>query len=156
MPRLGAQTLRREQSALLCSICADRPHDALLLPCKHQNVCMQCAKSCQSCPFCRVKITGRELLTPAAAVPLVCTYTHTYAFSLSPHHLLRHTGMHTHTQPQALSCALADSRKQKSCKRVSFRQMRLGAKLLLIRTDTRFTFAHTLTHTHTITFLFVC
>ena len=40
-----------------CDVCFMSEKDALFLPCKHNCVCVLCAKNLNACPICRGKIT---------------------------------------------------------------------------------------------------
>lgn len=39
-----------------CTICEDAPVNAVFLECGHLGCCMNCAKKCKICPFCRAPI----------------------------------------------------------------------------------------------------
>ena len=42
----------------ICTLCCDEERDILFLPCSHLITCKKCAFKLQTCPNCRVKITG--------------------------------------------------------------------------------------------------
>ncbi|KAI9478808.1 MAG: hypothetical protein EXX96DRAFT_572368 [Benjaminiella poitrasii] len=42
-----------------CNICFSEPQNIMLLPCKHDGICLQCAKILITCHLCRTKITDR-------------------------------------------------------------------------------------------------
>jgi hypothetical protein len=44
-----------------CEICLDetKPRDTILFPCLHMLYCWDCVSSTDTCPYCRVKISGR-------------------------------------------------------------------------------------------------
>ncbi len=56
------------ESVALCNICVDRPASCVLMPCKHENLCMKCANNMTQCPFCRTQIASRDLVKSATAV----------------------------------------------------------------------------------------
>ena len=36
-----------------CCICMCVPPDSVFVPCGHSCACLECAKSCKTCPICR-------------------------------------------------------------------------------------------------------
>lgn len=40
----------------ICIICCENPKNGILLPCKHNFVCVVCSQGLQICPMCRVRI----------------------------------------------------------------------------------------------------
>lgn len=42
-----------------CCVCTDGPIEAVLLPCRHQQLCMTCAEALTLCPVCRASIESR-------------------------------------------------------------------------------------------------
>ncbi|CAE8719001.1 unnamed protein product [Polarella glacialis] len=62
MEEIRAALLEEEKEARrrrCCCICAEAPVDAVLLPCRHQQLCMTCAQAVQLCPICRAVIDSR-------------------------------------------------------------------------------------------------
>jgi len=55
-----------------CVVCMDRERDALLQPCGHIYLCMQCAKSLKHriCPMCRTEITRITKVDPNVDLPI--------------------------------------------------------------------------------------
>lgn len=56
---------RRLKEARQCKICMDAEVGAVLLPCGHFVVCVDCASSLQDCPLCRqqIKATVRTFMS---------------------------------------------------------------------------------------------
>eukprot|EP00002_Diphylleia_rotans_P031548 TRINITY_DN6556_c0_g2_i1.p1 TRINITY_DN6556_c0_g2~~TRINITY_DN6556_c0_g2_i1.p1 ORF type:complete len:198 (+),score=39.07 TRINITY_DN6556_c0_g2_i1:456-1049(+) len=42
-----------------CKVCRERQTEVLLLPCRHQCLCGECAGQLQSCPVCRSQISDK-------------------------------------------------------------------------------------------------
>lgn len=42
-----------------CCKCETQDKDAVLLPCKHNVVCMSCSQQLTECPYCNVEIQER-------------------------------------------------------------------------------------------------
>jgi hypothetical protein len=57
------EVLRKEKEALqekqLCIICAEKPCNCVLLPCRHSSMCSACCALLSKCPICRAEITKR-------------------------------------------------------------------------------------------------
>jgi len=51
--------LQSEAGSSLCCVCADAVADMVLLPCRHQQLCLTCAANLDTCPLCRVQIRER-------------------------------------------------------------------------------------------------
>ncbi|GBG24158.1 DNA repair protein RAD16 [Hondaea fermentalgiana] len=56
----------------LCVVCMDRQRDALLLPCGHIYLCMQCARGLDNrvCPMCRTSISRITRVDPNVDAPM--------------------------------------------------------------------------------------
>lgn len=39
-----------------CIVCCENERDSLLLPCKHNAMCLKCSKPLKECPICKIKI----------------------------------------------------------------------------------------------------
>lgn len=50
------------QAANVCTICRDAPKNTKLIPCNHLGCCAACAKRLCVCPFCRIDITGYDIV----------------------------------------------------------------------------------------------
>eukprot|EP00828_Plagiopyla_frontata_P027466 TRINITY_DN35672_c0_g1_i1.p1 TRINITY_DN35672_c0_g1~~TRINITY_DN35672_c0_g1_i1.p1 ORF type:complete len:209 (+),score=40.74 TRINITY_DN35672_c0_g1_i1:320-946(+) len=48
-----AQSNEQQQ---LCCICLEQPKNAVLMPCRHNAICMECANKVKLCPMCQEKI----------------------------------------------------------------------------------------------------
>jgi len=60
--REAAAELSRAMSAgerSQCCVCVDEAVNAVLLPCRHQQLCIACASNLTSCPVCRAPISER-------------------------------------------------------------------------------------------------
>lgn len=51
--------LQEEASQNLCCVCVDAPPNIVLLPCRHKQLCLLCAKNVVRCPICRSTISER-------------------------------------------------------------------------------------------------
>lgn len=51
--------LREEASSSQCWVCVSDAANAVLLPCRHQLLCMSCARALTTCPVCRCSIDHR-------------------------------------------------------------------------------------------------
>lgn len=51
--------LREEAQQSQCCVCADAPVNAVVLPCRHQQLCVICAAALSTCPVCRAPIESR-------------------------------------------------------------------------------------------------
>ena len=57
---VGPMHTSRRLDDRLCSICCENERNAVLLPCGHTNLCLQCAYNCyetnKSCPYCQKSV----------------------------------------------------------------------------------------------------
>ncbi|VDD97541.1 unnamed protein product [Enterobius vermicularis] len=42
-----------------CAICFEKPPQCLFFPCSHMVCCESCGHTCEECPVCRQKISGK-------------------------------------------------------------------------------------------------
>lgn len=62
MKEIRTTLLEEEEQARkrrCCCVCADAPVDAVLLPCRHQQICFGCASAVSTCPICRSVVESR-------------------------------------------------------------------------------------------------